>query len=160
MSTMTLGFNFRRLKSRRATAALEFGIVAPMIVTFLAAASDYGLAMWSKSCLTNAVAQGGYYAFRTGTTVTAANVQTLVQNVSSLTGVTATATNPTYCYCPSGTPAVLGSAVSCASTCADGSNPGNYIMITGSYTLTGSFPLTGIVVNGHQISDTVVVRLK
>lgn len=156
--------DFTRLRRHtRAVAALEFAIVAPVIATFLAAAADYGLAMWSRSCLSNAVAQGAYYAFLTGTSVIPATVQTMVANVSSLgtigITVTATATDPTLCYCPTGTPASLGSAVACTSKCTDGLTAGNYVKISASAPLKTFMPLMSLL-SGKQISDTVVVRLK
>jgi Flp pilus assembly protein TadG len=158
----------------RAVAALEFAVVAPVVVFFLAAASDYGLAWWSKGCLTTAVAQGAYYAFRTGPTVTTANLVTLVTGSSSLTGVTATASDPTACYCPTGittsgtttVAAALGPAVVCTTTCTDPYvstvflAPGNYLTITANYTLTGLFSLTGLITKGKQISVSATVRLQ
>jgi Flp pilus assembly protein TadG len=152
----------------RAIAAVEFALVAPVMLLLLGAASDYGLMTWSRSCLANAVAQGAYYAFRTGTAVTSANVVTLVRNASSLsaTSITATATDPAKCYCPSGmtatTLAALGTAVaSCTtSTCPDGSRPGHYMTITANYTLTGFFALGNLTTAGKQISETVTVPLK
>lgn len=150
---------------RRAVAALEFAIAAPLLALCLSAAGDYGLAMWSRSCLTNAVAQGSYYAFRTGPTVTQANVITLVQNANPLwtasgSKITATATDPSLCYCPSGTPTSLGAAVTCGTACPapDGSPAGNYMKITGTYVLTKRFTLKSLAVG--SVSDTVTVRLK
>jgi hypothetical protein len=160
--------SYRRLDilGNRAVAIVEFALVAPMVVFFLAAASDYGLMWWSKGCLSNAVAQGVYYAFRTGPTVTAASVKALVENSSSLK-FSATVTNPALCYCPSGIPATLGAAVSCSTaTCADPVTagtfltPGNYVKITATYTLTGFFAKSGMITNGLQISDTATVRLQ
>jgi Flp pilus assembly protein TadG len=151
---------FPRKGDQRAVAAVEFAMTLPVLMIFLGVASDYGMAEWSSSCLTNAVAQGAYYAFVTGTKVTQANVQTLVQNASSLNGVTATASSPALCYCPSGTPATLGAAVSCTTTCSDGSAPGNYMTITATYTLNGFFSMGALTIKGHVLSDTATVRLQ
>lgn len=151
---------------KRATAAVEFAIVAPVLALCLSAAGDYGLAMWSRSCLTNAVAQGAYYAFRTGTSVSPSNIVTLVQSANPLgsgtgSAVTATVTNPALCYCPGGSPITLGPAVNCGSTCpSDGTAAGNYITITGYYRLIGISPMPQLSIAGDQISDTVTVRLK
>jgi Flp pilus assembly protein TadG len=155
----------------RAIAAVEFALVTPVVLLCFAAASDYGLRAWSRSCLANAVAQGAYYAFRTGTTVTAANVVTLVRNASSLraASMAATATDPTSCYCPSGiatvngntVPASLGTAVAnCATNCTDGTPPGYYMTVTGTYTLTGFLNIGALTTTGNQISETVTVRLR
>lgn len=153
----------------RAVAALEFALTAPVLLLFLGAASDYGMMVWDHNCLVNAVAQGGYYAFRTGTSVSQVSVQTLVAQVSSLQNVDVTTTDPTKCYCPTATtaPATLGPAVSCTSTCAaiDGNNgdtttPGNFMTIAVTYTLGGFFNLGTLSTAGTPLSETVTVRLK
>jgi Flp pilus assembly protein TadG len=162
---------------RRGTAVLEFAITAPAVALFLAGAADYGLAEWSRSCLSNAVSQAGYYAFRQGTTVSTTNITSVVNNAFPLTSsppdplsaaVSAVSvsyppsgTTGTACYCPSGTPATLGTAVSCTSTCPDGTAAGYYIQIQATYTLKGNFRLaSSLSTNGNQISDTVIMRLK
>ncbi|MDR3531359.1 MAG: TadE/TadG family type IV pilus assembly protein [Rhodopila sp.] len=165
MSTM-MGFAaFRRhrrttgARDDRAVAALEFAITAPILALVLAGASDYGWAMWSRSCLANAVAQGAYYAFLTGTSVTAPNVQAIIQKASSLSGVPAPTVSAPACYCPNGSPATLGPTVTCASTCADGSRPGTYLTITATYTLTSFLPtISGL--GNRTVTDTVTVRLQ
>jgi Flp pilus assembly protein TadG len=170
-----LSMTFRRRRpmpgrsDNRAVAALEFALTAPLVLLFLGAASDYGMMVWDRNCLVNAVAQGGYFAFRTGTGVTKTSVETLVAEVSSLQNVNVTASDPTKCYCPTATtvPATLGPAVSCTSTCAaiDGNNsdtttPGNYMKINATYTLGGFFNLGGLSTAGMTLSETVTVRLK
>lgn len=162
---------------RRATAVVEFAIVAPVVALFLVGATDYGLAEWSRSCLSNAVSQAAYYAFRQGTSVSTANITAVVQNAFPLTSsppdplsAAVSAVSVSYppsgtsgvaCYCPSGTPAALGSAVSCGSTCPDTTTAGYYIQIKATYTLKGYFRLaSSLSMQGNQISDTVVVRLK
>ena len=48
----------RQWKDRRGVAALEFALVMPLLMTFFGGVVDLGVAVWSKSCLANAVAQG------------------------------------------------------------------------------------------------------
>jgi Flp pilus assembly protein TadG len=148
---------------RRATAIMEFAIAAPALLYFLVAASDFGLARWRTICVANAVAQGGYYAFRAGPTVSQSAVKTLVQNASSVSipAANITTTDPTQCYCPSLTPATLGTAqANCTTTCSDGTSPGNYMTITATYNLKGFFPSLGLTSSGKTISESVTVRLK
>jgi Flp pilus assembly protein TadG len=155
----------RRLgaSDRRATAVMEFAIAAPALLYFFVAASDFGLASWKLGCVANAVAQGGYYAFRTGPTVSQSAVKALVQNASSVSipAANITTTDPTQCYCPSGTPATLGTAqANCTTTCSDGTTPGNYMTIAATYRLTGFFSSLGLTKTGETISESVTVRLK
>jgi hypothetical protein len=144
---------------------MEFALAAPALLYFFAAAADYGMAWWDTGCLANAVAQGAYYAYLTGTTVSTTNVQTLVETASSLSmpAGNITVSSPTSCYCPSGAtiPATLGAAVAnCSTTCSDGTAAGNYMTITATYTLTGFFPIAGLSLIGKTISETATVRLK
>jgi Flp pilus assembly protein TadG len=154
---------FRRVRDHRATAIMEFALAAPALLYFLAAASDYGMGWWDAGCLANAVAQGAYYAFLNGPSVNQTAVKTLVKTASSLSIPTANITvgDPTQCYCPSGFPATLGTAVAnCSTTCADGTAAGNYMTITATYTLTGFFPIGGLSLIGKTIRESVTVRLK
>jgi Flp pilus assembly protein TadG len=155
--------------SRRAVAAVEFALLAPVLGVCLAAASDLGFREWSRSCLANAVAQGAYYAFRIGPNVSTATVKSLVQNASSLAGITATTSATVACYCPKGTPATLGPVVTvCAKACSpDGSLPagilpGKYIVITATYQLTPFIPAYTILktVAEQTITETATVRLQ
>jgi Flp pilus assembly protein TadG len=149
---------------RRAVAAVEFAIIAPFLALVLAAATDYGLREWSRSCLVNAVAQGAYYAFLTGPTVNVGNVQTLVEKASSRSGININTTTATAvgCYCPSGTPASLGAPVStvlpCTYTCSDTTNAGTYLSITATYTLISLISYSGLA--GQSLSETAIVRLQ
>jgi Flp pilus assembly protein TadG len=147
---------------RRAVAAVEFAICAPLIAIILAAAVDYGFREWSRSCLANAVAEGAYYAFRSGTGVSLTNLQTIITKASPLNGVTVSPLNAPFCSCPSGaaTPATLpANPTSCSTPCSDGSTPGSYLQISASYTLTALFP--GISrLGGTSITEKVTVRLQ
>jgi Flp pilus assembly protein TadG len=150
---------------REAVAAVEFALMAPALAIVLVAALDYGLAEWSRSCLANAVAQGAYYAFLNGPNVSPSTVQSMVQNASSLTGVSIKQAPTIACYCPSGSPAVLGRQVSavlpCTSACSDGTQAGTYITISATYTLTPWIPIPYFsTLNDQSITETVTARLK
>jgi Flp pilus assembly protein TadG len=162
--------SFRR--GRRAVAAVEFALLAPILMMILAGAADFGFREWSRSCLANAVAQGAYYAFLTGPTVSTTTVNSLVTNASSLAGVSVNTIAAVACYCPTGTPAVLGSAVTpCTKACpADGTLPagilpGKYIVITASYRQTPLIPFASNntllkTTTQQTITETATVRLQ
>jgi Flp pilus assembly protein TadG len=145
---------------RRAVAAVEFALTAPLLMIALAGATDYGYREWSRSCLANAVAQGAYYAFLTGPTVSGTAVQLMVQKASSLSGVAIRRVPTVACYCPSGSPAALGTPVgSCTAACPDGTTPGTYLAISATYTLTPFIPsYSGL--SGATITEAVTVRLQ
>lgn len=144
---------------REAVAAIEFAIAAPVLLLMLAGAIDFGFREWSRSCLANAVAQGAYQAFLTGPTVTAASIQTMVQGDSSLTGVAVKRISAPASYCPSGSPATLGTAVTAGSACADGTTAGIYVTITATYTPVTFLPFySGL--SGKAITEAATVRLQ
>ncbi len=159
--TMQAFANFRR--NRRAVAALEFGLALPFLIFVFAGVIDFGFAQWNRSAMSTAVADGAYYAFRTGPGVTAANVKTMVQNASPISSVTVPTINAPACYCISGAaaPATMSSAT-CGNTCPDGTTAGKYIIITADYTLTSFFPANSWInfLHGGAIQDSATVRLQ
>jgi hypothetical protein len=103
--------------------------------------------------VTNAVT----YAILTQGSASAATLKAVVQDASSLTGVTATASAPA-CYCASGTPATLVSAT-CGATCTSGGLAGTYVTISGTYTYVPLMPGYSFVTN-TTLSDTATVQVK
>jgi Flp pilus assembly protein TadG len=146
-----------RYRLRHGTAAIEFAIACPVMLLFFGGLVDFGLALWAKSTLANAVAQGAYYAYVTGTSVTSTNVQTLVQNSSGLSNVTATITGPA-CYCITGTPLAL-AAATCNTTCADTTTSGYYVKIKANYTYQSILPVYSHL-NNPTLVESAIVRLK
>ena len=74
------------IKDRRGVAAIEFAIVAPMLLMVLAGITDFGLIRTGKSQMANGVAQGIEYALLQGPGVTAANIISMVQAGSARAG--------------------------------------------------------------------------
>jgi Flp pilus assembly protein TadG len=124
---------------RRAVAALEFALVAPLLLLLLGGVVDYALAFVSKGILSASVSQGAQYAALAGTSATAANVKSVVQKTLSLPSANVTVSGPA-CYCVMGTPAVATSKT-CGQSCSDSSIPGTYLTIAASYTYTPQMPL-------------------
>jgi Flp pilus assembly protein TadG len=154
---------------RRGVAAVEFALIAPILLLLLGGVADFGLLMSGKSQLANGVAQGVEYALLTGSRVSAASVQTAVQNGSARSGMSASVivsvTGPA-CYCVSGQPAVLpasstplSSSYTCTGTCpASGQAPGAYLIITASYAYQPLMPLYSKLSN-PTVTETVTLRL-
>jgi Flp pilus assembly protein TadG len=140
-------------------SATEFALLLPFLALITAGVVDFGLAFGAKLQLSNAVSQGTQFAFMTGPTVTAGQVQTVVQTATSLPSVSVTTTySGTSCYCLTGTPPAL-AAQTCGTPCADASVPGKYVSVTASYTYTPIFPSFGLIPNS-QLSESAVVRVQ
>jgi Flp pilus assembly protein TadG len=144
-------------RDRRATAALEFAIVGPMLVAMLGGAADLGLSTVCRNQLAQAVGNGAQFAFKTGATVSAAAVQSMVQASSELSGVVASVTGPAL-FCVGGSPAIL-TASSAGQTCPDGTAPGTYLSISAHYTYPQLMPLSSTFLN-TALQQTATVRLQ
>ncbi len=142
---------------RRGTAALEFALIGPTILALLGVMTDLSLSVSAANNLAQATASGAQYAFIVGATVTASTVQTMVQNATTLSGVTTTVTGPAR-YCTSGSPAAL-SADPSGVMCADGTMPGIYLTVTASYTYTPLMPAISTMIN-TKLQQSATVRLQ
>jgi Flp pilus assembly protein TadG len=149
-------------RDRRGVAALEFALCSPLLLVMLAGLSDLGLAVRSQMQLASGLANAAGYTYTyyqtNGTVATSAVLTAIVRDTSQLTG--ATLTGPTSgCYCPSGSPVTLGTAVSCSSTCSNGAAAGTYVTIGASATYTPLMPWYGIVAS-TTLSDSTTVQVK
>jgi Flp pilus assembly protein TadG len=159
------------LGDRRGIAAVEFALVAPLLLALLGGAVDFGFMMSAKSQLANGLAQGAEYAQLQGPGVSAATVKSVVTTGSSRSGVkapvTVSVTGPA-CYCVSGQPAALSTTsaplsspgLKCAGTCAGTSTaPGAYLIITTSYVYQPLMPFYSKLTS-TTVAGSVTVRLQ
>lgn len=157
-------------KDRRGVAAVEFALVAPILLGLLGGAADFGLVFAGKSKLANGVAQGIQYALLTGPSVSAAGLQTAVKNGALRSGltqpVTVSVTGPA-CYCVSGTPAALAvtsTALSAKNTCtatcpANTTGPNAYLRVVATYTYHPLMPFYSKLAS-PTVSETITARLQ
>lgn len=126
------------------------------MLVMLAGISDLGLAMHSKTLLVIGVDNAATYAILQGDTVSTTTLKAIVQDASSLTGVSANASTPAY-YCASGTPAKLIAATN-KTTCTSGAPAGQYVTISATYSYTPLMPGYSFVAN-TTLSDTATVQV-
>lgn len=139
------------------TAALEFAIVAPVLMALTAGMADVGGLLHSRMLVANAVSAAGHYAFIAGPTVAPATLSAIVTSTAGMTGVTPTVTGPA-CYCPTGSPMAL-SASTCGTLCANGTTAGTYVTIRASFpaaTLLRGYSFT----SQANLAEQVIVRLQ
>lgn len=146
---------------RRAVAALELALVAPVLLAMFASLTDFTLALSDRMRIAGAVAAGTVYAFNQGQllagspqSVSAADVQSEVQGSTNLAGVAVSVTGPTL-YCVTNAALSTGHA---GTKCANGSLPGTYVVITASYHYTPMLPLYSMAAP-TTLSETASVRL-
>jgi len=152
----------------RGVAAVEFAITLPILLFFMGGVTDFGIVYYRQSCLWTAVAAGAQYASLTdqrSPPVTAANVQTVMQNAAAqampgLT-VTATASNPAVCYCITGSsPSSTLTSATCGTTCAAGGTAGKYVQLTLTHNYTPILPALSKLVGTQTLTKTAWVPLQ
>jgi len=162
--------HFGRTHDQRGIAAVEFALVAPVLLMIFGGIADFGLIMVGKSQLSDSVDQGIQYALASGPSVSGTKIKSLVQAAAPLAGlvpsVTATVTGPA-CYCTSGTPVALVTpstaltgSYTCTGTCAgSGAAPGAYIIVTATYSYQPIMPFYSQL-STTTVSETVTARLE
>ncbi len=141
-------------RDRSGVAAVELGLIAPVLAAILIPMIDLGVGGYDKMRVQNAAAAGAQWALANPTAYSATSIQTAAQSASSL-GTNVTVASTQTCNCLSGN--TLGVAVPCANTCADGSSPGTFVGVTTtySYSLLFSYPS---LTNPMSLSGFTVVR--
>lgn len=136
----------RRNGSRRGSASLEFAVAAPVLLILMGGGFDVGMLLRVQITMASGLTNAVQYANVQGSTVTAAALQSLVQNATGLNGIVATATNPTA-LCPSGYPVTLSALPANTIRCAGATTlPNKYVTITASYAYVPVLPgLSGLV---------------
>lgn len=115
---MKMKYNF--IRNSIGNVAIEFALVLPIIFLILSGVINFGLIIANQNQLNDVASAGMLYAF--GVSSTPSAVQTAMQNSTSISPLTVTATQ--FCQCLDGT------NPGCANTCNDGSTPGTYVTVT------------------------------
>jgi Flp pilus assembly protein TadG len=161
---------FSWLADRRGIAAVEFALIAPILLAMLGGVTDFGLLMSGKSKLANGLAQGVQSALMVGPSVSAATVRAAVQNGAARSGMTSTVavtvTGPA-CYCVTGRPAVLSAppaalsaTFTCPGTCpVTAAAPGAFMIVVASYLYQPLMPFYSQLVS-PTVSETITVQLR
>lgn len=148
----------RQMERRRAVAALEFVLSLPLFLVLLGGLWDFGYAQVCRTSLANAVAAGAVFATYQGTSVVASDIESVVRHASFLPSANldiAVQGPSTYCF-TTATPPEL---VLQPNTCADGTAPGTYVIITASY--QSKELLSGFVTAAApSMQEQAVVRLQ
>lgn len=114
-------------RSKRGTAAIEFGIGAAFLAVLVTGIVEVGFSMYQATQVTYAAEAGLFYAAQNGWN--ASGIESAATGATALSGMTATATET--CGCPSASGITT---VSCSATCTNGNMPGQYINISVSMT--------------------------
>lgn len=144
-------------------SALEFALIAPVVVLILTGMIDYGLAVYTRFSMNERLSAATLVAIipsQFDVTVVVNNGPA-AQRVGGVSTPSGTASNADLCYCPtlSGSTVAWGSATTCASTCSSGVLAGKFVTIACSRSYTPLLMGYGLVSSG-VVSDLAVVQVQ
>ncbi|TGY89032.1 pilus assembly protein [Marinicauda algicola] len=132
------------LAERRANAAIEFALIAPVLAAMLIGLVDFGRMTFERSDMLAAARSGSQYFMAGGTDT--ARAQTIIESAWTHMPASAVVNVHRLCEC-------AGAAAQCYQPCADGSVPVSYAVIELSAELDGVF-----VDYSNAASDKVRIR--
>lgn len=170
---------FRR--DQTGVAAVEFAMIAPILLLIMVGMMDFGLVLYVRFGLNENISAAANYAILNATNVSAANGATLASNLTSVIPTTVnvavtvnngptstrtngstttggTAANADSCYCPtvSGSTITWGAAQTCKTACTGGGLAGKFVSFNASVAHSPLFGNYGFVQNGTVSTFTVV----
>jgi len=119
----------------RGVAAIEFAIIAPILVLLMVCTVDLGQGIYRKMQVQNAAQAGAQYAAVHG--FTASSISAAVTNATTFSGISASPSPTQFCGCPSVTGVT---SASCNSTCTGGISSGTYVTASAQATYTTILP--------------------
>jgi Flp pilus assembly protein TadG len=116
-------------RDTRGAAAIEFGIMIPLLSLMVVSVTDIGLAVYRKMQVENAAQAGAQYAIARGFDTT--GVSSAVTSATNSTAITASPAPVQFCGCPTSAGV---STVSCGTVCAGGAQAGTYAKVSAQAT--------------------------
>ncbi len=110
-------------------AAIEFAILAPLLVLLLIGVVEVGIASYEALQVQSAAEAGALYAAKNGWNLI--GIEAAVLSATGASGVTATPAPQTFCGCPQANGI---SITSCSATCPGGDFPGQYVEVDAALT--------------------------
>jgi Flp pilus assembly protein TadG len=153
-NTRTLRRSLFRLRSlrrdRRGVTAVEFAIIAPVMIGMCISVVDFGLGLYTQVQVADAAQAGAAYAMQKGYNSTA--MATVAKASTKLTGLTVATSQ--FCGCPSATGVTT---TSCTASCGDGLTAGTFaqISVAKAYSTLLSYPGLPTTIN---MSESAVAR--
>lgn len=135
-------------------AAIEFGIMVPILVLMVVATADIGMGFYRKMQVEDAAQAGAAWAMKNGF-----DVNKISNAVSSATRAPAISVSPVplqFCGCAGGSSI---STVTCGSTCSGGALAGTYTTVSAQMTYNTILPY-GFFPSSYNLNSQSTVRLQ
>lgn len=150
---------FRRVLARAAgdtsgVAAIEFGIVVPILVLMVVATVDIGMGFYRKMQVEDAAQAGAQWAIKNGFDANA--ITNAVTAATSATSISVSPTPVQFCGCATGSTITT---ATCGTTCSGGVQAGTYTTVSAQMTYSTILPY-GIFPSAYNFSSQSTVRLQ
>jgi Flp pilus assembly protein TadG len=139
------------VNSTRGSAAIEFGIIAPVLLIMLAGLVEIGFAARESMLVQDAAEAGAGYAMKYGWN--SAGISSAVVNATSATTITASPVPSQFCGCPSASGVAT---VLCTATCTGGTTPGTYVLVSASIAHTAILSNLGLPIPATLVGHATV----
>jgi Flp pilus assembly protein TadG len=144
----------RLLADRKGVTAVEFAIVAPVLVIVCVGIIDMGLAIYTDMQVKNAAQTGAQYAVANG--YHPDDIAAQAKAGSTLGSLSMSPAPAQFCGCPGATGV---SSTSCSAVCADGSSPGTFVTVSAQASYSTLVPYPGLP-SSFQFNESSTVRLQ
>jgi Flp pilus assembly protein TadG len=144
----------RFVEATTAVAAIEFAIVAPVLIVALVCTADLGLGIYHKMQVENAAQAGAQYAATNG--YAASSISAAVTNTTGYSGISATPAPYQFCGCASDSGITT---ASCSTTCSGGFAAATYVTVSAQATYTTILPYP-ILPSSFTFTSAATVRLQ
>jgi Flp pilus assembly protein TadG len=150
---------FRRFSSRAAgdtsgVAAIEFGIIVPILVLMTVATVDLGMGFYRKMQVEGAAQAGAEWAIRHGFNIS--SISNAVTSATSAPGISVSPAPIQFCGCASGSGITT---ATCGNTCSGGVQAGTYTTVSAQMTYNPILPY-GFLPSTYNLSSQSTVRLQ
>jgi Flp pilus assembly protein TadG len=140
-------------------STIEFAVIASMLATLVIGMLDFGMGLWQQMEVGNAARAGAEYAAKYGYNST--GIQSAVTSATSLSSISASPAPSEQCGCPTTSAVTFFSPAQSppcnTSTCASGSTPNTYIVVSAQATYTPVVPFPGFT--SATLTATALARL-
>jgi Flp pilus assembly protein TadG len=144
------------LADTRGIAAVEFAIVAPVLVAMLICTIDLGLGVYRRMQVETASHAGAQYAAKSGSNFDATLVASAVTATTNYSQIAATPPPFKFCGCPSASGVAN---IDCSAKCTDGTTPGTYAQVSAQATYATLIPYP-IIPNSFTFTSRALVRIQ
>lgn len=133
------------------TAAIEFALIAPVLLILLAGLVEIGFAVREAMMAQDAAEAGASYAAQYGWDST--GISNAATSATGTSGISASPSPQLFCGCPgeSGITQTL-----CTATCTDGNSPGQYVRVDASIPHTTILSYLGLPIPSTLTAHAVV----